>query len=864
MSVFFTLGLIMLSVFLPVVSVERSWGAGNEPEFGQSTDSQIAAQENAPAVTRWAAPHNRSRQSHAIQPVTEPSRIRKIAPSTPSRIPRLADEPEIPAGRIAIVVHQDVYDLILEELSQYEADLAATGYATVTLVFDSGTPEDLRADLAELYAEPASLVGTVLVGEIPYIIFEMYDEFAGAPREYTDFPCDLFFMDLDGEWADSLSDVEIQAGNGKYDSWSGNRNLEIWASRLKAANLTDFNISGLSPEDFQAYMLAAYFTKNHAYRVGSSVPTDAGLVYNDDLWQALGQGDATALSLVFGESNVISEVDPLVTSKTDYLYQRLPTAPQLIMLRSHGFPGGHLFDPEGEVVASEDYRTVDPHTPFFSLYVCSGSDFTIDNNLAGTITLNPDDSGLLAWGTTKTGGMWNDASYYEALAQGQPFGEAFRRWYNGMAGGQIYTEQFIREWWAGMVLIGDAALKPVTNASPTGSLTVTLLPVEASNAEAKWSVDGVTWRNSGETVTGLCILGEHTIHFADVPGWITPQRQRVTFRNGPVQTVSSTYGTADGTVDVTVLPQEAVAAGAQWSIDGGATWHNPGSPVSVPAGVHTVTFRQLEDWNTPASQSVTVQNGSISEIQGIYAPANGIVDVTVLPQEAVDEGAQWSIDGGTTWHNPGPPVSVPSGVHTVTFRQIAGWSTPASQSVTIRNGSTSEVQGTYNAFFRADFTATATTGKVPLRVGFQDNSYLMGGAPKKWLWDFGDGGKSTRQNPVYAYKKPGSYTVTLTVTAADGTTRVRSYPSYITPYAVPKASFTSSPARIKVGQAVSFLDKSTGTIVSRSWSFGNGQSSADQMPITTYHSPGRYTVSLMVHGPAGSTSTISRAITVLK
>ncbi|WP_349238278.1 PKD domain-containing protein [Methanoculleus sp. 7T] len=36
------------------------------------------------------------------------------------------------------------------------------------------------------------------------------------------------------------------------------------------------------------------------------------------------------------------------------------------------------------------------------------------------------------------------------------------------------------------------------------------------------------------------------------------------------------------------------------------------------------------------------------------------------------------------------------------------------------------------------------------------------------LWTFGDGGTSTEQNPRYRYTKPGTYTVSLTVTEPVG------------------------------------------------------------------------------------------------
>jgi PKD repeat protein len=37
-----------------------------------------------------------------------------------------------------------------------------------------------------------------------------------------------------------------------------------------------------------------------------------------------------------------------------------------------------------------------------------------------------------------------------------------------------------------------------------------------------------------------------------------------------------------------------------------------------------------------------------------------------------------------------------------------------------------------------------------------------------WIWDFGDGGSSTLENPVYTYAVGGTYAVTLIVTNACG------------------------------------------------------------------------------------------------
>ncbi|NIM15078.1 MAG: PKD domain-containing protein [Candidatus Aminicenantes bacterium] len=65
----------------------------------------------------------------------------------------------------------------------------------------------------------------------------------------------------------------------------------------------------------------------------------------------------------------------------------------------------------------------------------------------------------------------------------------------------------------------------------------------------------------------------------------------------------------------------------------------------------------------------------------------------------------------------------------------------------------------------ADFSCSPTMGAVPLTVSFTDKS--VGGAGSL-LWDFGDGGTSTLQNPTHTYISIGSYSPALTVTNACG------------------------------------------------------------------------------------------------
>ena len=64
----------------------------------------------------------------------------------------------------------------------------------------------------------------------------------------------------------------------------------------------------------------------------------------------------------------------------------------------------------------------------------------------------------------------------------------------------------------------------------------------------------------------------------------------------------------------------------------------------------------------------------------------------------------------------------------------------------------------------ANFTASVTSGSAPLFVQFNDSSINA----TAWSWNFGDGQTSTVQNPSHTYNSPGTYTVSLNASNADG------------------------------------------------------------------------------------------------
>ena len=162
----------------------------------------------------------------------------------------------------------------------------------------------------------------------------------------------------------------------------------------------------------------------------------------------------------------------------------------------------------------------------------------------------------------------------------------------------------------------------------------------------------------------------------------------------------------------------------------------------------------------------------------------------------------------------------------------------------------------------AEFEGIPTSGDIPLEVSFTDLSIDSVNA---WTWDFGDGGTSILQNPVYTYIVAGTYNVSLTVSGPGGSNTIEKigYISAIEP--APTADFEGTPTNGEAPLLVSFNDLSIDSVNTWQWDFGDGSSSTFQFPVYTYLTAGIYNVSLTVTGPGGS-NTIEKAdyITVIE
>lgn len=143
----------------------------------------------------------------------------------------------------------------------------------------------------------------------------------------------------------------------------------------------------------------------------------------------------------------------------------------------------------------------------------------------------------------------------------------------------------------------------------------------------------------------------------------------------------------------------------------------------------------------------------------------------------------------------------------------------------------------------AGFSASSSTGCGSLNVNFSNTTT---GFPT-YSWNFGDGSSlSNAVSPSHLYTTPGTYTVTLMATQGSCSDTL-TMPSYITIYAQPVSSFSSS-GNVCLGDSVFFTNNSSGngsTLTGYSWDFGDGSAPSSAMnPSHLYSTSGNFSVTL--------------------
>ena len=348
------------------------------------------------------------------------------------------------AGRVAIIVNSDLYPLIEDQLVVWVSDINADGFEALLVQATFETVQDLRAALNLAWHSEEGLVGCILVGDFPvpwYAIFDDEGEIA------DDFPCDLYYEDLDGEFMDSDSDGMF---DGHVDG-DGNTKPDIWLGRVLASPMSGD----------EAELVRRYLERNHQYRLGDIEAPHRALLFVDDDWADLAVDWEDALGWLYDDIRIITDYEK--TNAEEYL-KRLHNGYEWVDVMVHSDPGAHYFSYRGvySMLYNSDLRTATMNCLFYVPFACSNSRYVEPDYMGGWYIFGENSLGLSVIGSTKAGSLYYGEDMYKKLSEGKCLGEAFRSWFVQQA---PYTDDSVA-WFYGLTFLGDPTLRPPDTAPP--------------------------------------------------------------------------------------------------------------------------------------------------------------------------------------------------------------------------------------------------------------------------------------------------------------------------------------------------------------------------------------------------------------
>nr|MDO8087552.1 PKD domain-containing protein [Candidatus Sigynarchaeum springense] len=317
-----------------------------------------------------------------------------------------------------------------------------------------------------------------------------------------------------------------------------------------------------------------------------------------------------------------------------------------------------------------------------------------------------------------------------------------------------------------------------------------------------------------------------------------------------------------------------------YSVDGGANQSVSGLLLPIPgfagayflnttfnvgsAGAHTIqAFMHTTSGTVPSQVHTFIVNQETGYFVSVDSPANNSQQASpnfILDYTAVNGSAITNVSFSVYYVNNGTPAILHAPISPLpsqawAFTLAANGTFSLSITVITELGIFTS-QGTLGSvifmhnptdlFPDAWFYPTSPTVQQYQPLLFV-HSGSDGDAPATYQWNFGDGtANATMENPVHYYSAPGTYSVTLTVTDADGDVDTVTRPLVVTviPYTAPDPVVVVNATHILPGQSVWFNHTGDPGVPppTRSWIFGDGFTAGNFSTVVhQYTSLGTYT-----------------------
>ncbi|MCW3086240.1 MAG: hypothetical protein JWP12_3606 [Bacteroidetes bacterium] len=298
----------------------------------------------------------------------------------------------------------------------------------------------------------------------------------------------------------------------------------------------------------------------------------------------------------------------------------------------------------------------------------------------------------------------------------------------------------------------------------------------------------------------------------------------------------------------------SASSGGTWTASCGSCI-NSGSGAFNPATAGTGTYTVVYTITTPC----LARDTSIIEV----LPAAPNATINPQPAHCISDPAFnfTSATAGGTWSGTGitnttngtfnPAVSG-AGTFTITHIFSGSCGDTATQTVTV------------HALPTPAFTSDVVSGCGTLDVHFNKTGSA---ACASVLYTFGDGDSATTASALHHYDAPGTYSVTIRCTDANGCVGTASTAAMINVYPVPTADYSMTPSSpVPENTSVHLTNTSSGA-TTYLWLFGDtlsgsGNFSTAVSPSHTYAHEGDYCILLIASNANGCTDSVQYCIIV--
>ena len=168
--------------------------------------------------------------------------------------------------------------------------------------------------------------------------------------------------------------------------------------------------------------------------------------------------------------------------------------------------------------------------------------------------------------------------------------------------------------------------------------------------------------------------------------------------------------------------------------------------------------------------------------------------------------------------------------------------------------------------FTYDTPIVNFTSPEPCKYGavFLSSSTVNDTSIVSWIWNFGEGTTSAKENPIHSFDTEGIYDISLTVESFFGCSNSITISTEIFPK--PFAAYSVTPNPGEVFEDIVFTDESTSsnsTINEWIWDFQNGDTSIFQNPIMSYEDAGHFDIMLIVFDANGCRDTVIHGLDII-